>query len=115
MQLTWSKLTRIEPKLRGLLDQALAAQSPDGPPDWRWWNEIKRGLNSVVGCWSKITPAAAVGSCLSWITQVMPVVMCGDHERAGRYVARLLFLAARRRWRESGQLVAGLTDKAEAR
>ena len=53
------------------------------------------------GQWhSKVTPAAAVGSLLGWIAQGVPVIMAGDHARAGRYVSRLLFTAARRRWRE---------------
>ena len=30
----------------------------------------------------------------------LPVVMAGDRERAGRYVSRLLFTAARREWRK---------------
>ena len=36
--------------------------------------------------------------------QGLPVVMCGDHERAGQYVSRLLFIAARRWWRENQTL-----------
>ena len=59
---------------------------------------------------SKVTPAAAVGSCLGWIARGVPIVMCGDHERAGRYVARLLFLAARRRWREARKLVGTVME-----
>ena len=39
----------------------------------------------------------------------VPTVMAGDHSRAGRYVSRLLFTAARRRWRESRQLIQGAT------
>jgi DNA excision repair protein ERCC-4 len=59
------------------------------------WPEIE------TGDWrSKIKPAAAIGSLLGWIEQGLPVVMCGDHDRAGQYVARLLFTSARRRWRE---------------
>ena len=56
---------------------------------------------------SKITPAAAIGSTLGWIAQGVPIIMAGDHARAGRYVSRLLFTAARRRWREARELVAG--------
>lgn len=59
------------------------------------WSEIE------LGEWrSKITPAAAMGSLLGWIAQGLPVVMATDHTRAGRVVSRLLFIAARRRWRE---------------
>lgn len=58
------------------------------------------------GDWhSQVTASAAVGSCLGWIASGLPVVMCGSHARAGRYVARLLFTAARRRWREARSLV----------
>lgn len=49
----------------------------------------------------KITPAAAIGSCSGWVAMGLPIIMCSDHERAGRYTSRLLFTAARRRWREA--------------
>ncbi len=73
------------------------------------WPDLERGE------WrSKVTTAAAVGSCLGWIAQGLPVVMAGDHSRAGRHVARLLYLAAKRRWREARALVGGiLTDEAD--
>lgn len=59
------------------------------------WHEIEAGE------WrSKITPQCAVGSLVGWIAQGLPVVMATDHWRAGRLVSRLLFIAARRRWRE---------------
>ena len=60
------------------------------------WPEIEAG-----GWRSKITPQAATGSLLGWIATGIPIIMCGDHQRAGRYVSRLLFTAARRRWREN--------------
>jgi len=59
------------------------------------WAEIEAGE------WrSRVTPSAAIGSLLGWIEAGLPVVLCGDHERCGRYTARLLFTCARRRWRE---------------
>ncbi len=64
------------------------------------WTEIETG-----GWRSKITPAAALGSLLGWIASGLPVVMSGDHARAGRYVSRLLFTAARRRYREARALI----------
>ena len=68
------------------------------------WPELERGE------WrSKITSIAAVGSVLGWIAMGLPVVMAGDHDRAGRYVSRLLFTAARRRWREARALHSGIT------
>lgn len=54
---------------------------------------------------SQVSPAAAVGSVLGWIAAGVPVVMAGNRERAERYISRLLFIAARRRWREARPLV----------
>jgi DNA excision repair protein ERCC-4 len=64
------------------------------------WPEVERGE------WrSKIRAPAALGSVLNWIAMGLPVVMAGDHARAGRYVSRILFIAARRRWREARALL----------
>ena len=69
------------------------------------WPELEAGE------WrSKVKPAAVVGSVLAWIAGGLPVVMAGDHERAGRYVARLLYLTARRRWREVRTFAAGVEE-----
>jgi len=68
------------------------------------WSDLEEG-----GWRSNVTPAAAVGSCLGWIASGVPIVMAGDHERAGKYIGRLLFLAARRRWRESRELIRSIT------
>jgi len=69
------------------------------------WQEME------VGEWrSEITPASAIGSLLAWQMMGIPVLMAGSHERAGRYVARMLLLAARRRWRENRGLLAVLDD-----
>ena len=66
------------------------------------------------GQWrSQVTPAAAIGSVLGWISSGVPIIMAGDHERAGRYVGRLLFTAARRRWRECRGLIAQVQPEAE--
>ena len=73
------------------------------------WDELEAGQ------WrSKITPAAAVGSILGWVAMGLPVIIAGDHQRAGRFVAKLLYTAARRRWRESRLLLAGVLDEAQA-
>ena len=48
------------------------------------------GLGSWPVAQSSI-PSAAVGSVLGWIASGLPVVMAGNHDRAGRYVSRLLF------------------------
>jgi ERCC4-type nuclease len=60
------------------------------------WLELERGD------WrSKVKNTAALGTVLNWVGMGLPVLMAADHARAGRYVSRLLFLAARRRWREA--------------
>ena len=59
---------------------------------------------------SKITPAAAVGSVLGWVARGIPVVMAGNHERAGRVVSRILYIAARRRWRELRTIAASIAS-----
>ena len=71
------------------------------------WHKFEHG-----GWRSRVTPTAAVGSLLGWSAMGLPIVMVGDHERAGRYVARLLFIAARRRWREVRALVDGIVKGA---
>lgn len=64
------------------------------------WQDIEAGN------WpSKVTSAAALGSLLGWIASGLPVVMAGDHERAGKYASRILYTAARRRWREARGLI----------
>lgn len=66
------------------------------------WIELERGD------WrSRVTPSQAVGSCLGWIAQGVPVLMAGDHARAGRMVSRILYIAARRRHRELAALQGG--------
>lgn len=62
-----------------------------------------------LGQWrSQVTPSAALGSVLGWIAQGVPIIMAGSRESAARYVSRLLFVAARRRWRELQSLVPNL-------
>ena len=69
------------------------------------WAEIEAGE------WrSQIRPSAVIGSLLGWIAMGVPVLMSGDRRQAGKYVSRLLFIAARRRWREARSLVAEVRD-----
>ncbi len=65
-----------------------------------------------IGDWtrSKVTTAATIGWLLGWVAMGLPVIMSGDHKRAGRYVSRLLFTMARRRWRESRELIKSATS-----
>jgi DNA excision repair protein ERCC-4 len=61
------------------------------------------------GDWrSQVTPAAALGSVLSWGSRGIPIYMAGDAKRAGQMLARLLFLSARRRWSELGAFYSAL-------
>ncbi len=54
-----------------------------------------------LGQWrSKLKPEAVIGSLLGWQASGLSVHMAGDHERAGRHAARLLFTVAKRRYRE---------------
>jgi hypothetical protein len=71
------------------------------------WQEIERGD------WrSKVTASAALGSLLGWIAMGLPVVMACDHKRAGVYIGRILYTAARRRWREARALVGAIQEVA---
>jgi ERCC4-type nuclease len=63
------------------------------------WRDIEAG-EWLLRNRSKVSPQAALGSALGWIAQGIPVVMAGTHDRASQFVSRLLFTAARRRWRE---------------
>lgn len=61
------------------------------------WLDLERGD------WrSQVTPEQAIGSVLGWIAMGIPVVMAGNADKAGKYAAKILFIAARRRWRELG-------------
>ena len=72
------------------------------------WSEIEAGR------WqNKITPNAAIGSLLGWVAAGLPIIMAGSHERAGRYVSRLLYIAARRRWREARQFAMNIVEDDE--
>jgi ERCC4-type nuclease len=72
------------------------------------WCEVEAGE------WrSKVTPQAVVGSLLGWMAAGLPIILAGDHHRAGRFVSRLLFMAARRRWREARALIAITLAEAE--
>lgn len=58
------------------------------------------------GAWrSQVSASAALGSLLGWVAAGLPVLMAGDHRRAGVMVSRMLFTAARRRWRENYALL----------
>ncbi len=69
------------------------------------WPQIETGQ------WrGQVKPQAAIGSLLGWMAHGLPVVMAGDHRRAGQFVSRMLYIAARRRWREARTLLEGSTN-----
>ena len=55
-------------------------------------------------------PFAGDGDGMSITATISPVVMAGDHARCGKYVSRILYIAARRRWKESRGLVQSVTE-----
>lgn len=75
-----------------------------------------------LGQWnSKITPSSATGSVRAWRLRGIPFVfrpgyedeegrMVNAHEAAGKEVSRMLYFAARRRWREARGLLVNVTD-----
>lgn len=88
-------------------------RDPEGQS--RFQREIQRLLAYetraivVEGSWSQIElkqyrgdvhPNAAIGAIMGWIADGIPVLFCGDRARAQQFTARLLFIAARRRWRQ---------------
>lgn len=65
------------------------------------WAEIEMGQ------WrSKVTSEQVIGSLLGWQAMGLAVHMVGDHSRAGKHAARLLYTVAKRRYRELRQMVA---------
>ena len=54
-----------------------------------------------LGQWrGKITSEQAIGSLLGWQASGLSIHMVGDHQRASKHAARLLFTVAKRRYRE---------------
>lgn len=67
------------------------------------WGEID------LGQWrSKITPEQVIGSLLAWEAMGLSVHLAGDHRRAGKHVARLLYQVAKKRYRELRALVGDI-------
>lgn len=57
---------------------------------------------------SKVDPKAAMGSVLGWIAEGIPFLFCPTPEDASICAARMLFIAARRRFIELGGFYDGL-------
>ena len=83
------------------LDRLLAFQVPILAVEADW-AQIRAGE------WrSALTPAQVEASLLSWASRGVGLLLAGDHATAGRLVSRMFYLAARRRYRELRQMVAG--------
>lgn len=61
---------------------------------------------------NQLTPAQVIGSVLGWSLMGLPVHLVGSHEAAGKAVARLLAIAARREWRQCRTFAVGVLDEA---
>jgi ERCC4-type nuclease len=62
-----------------------------------------------------VTPQAAMGSVLGWIASGIPFIFAGTRDGAAKAVARLLFIAARRRWREARSLVGDVATQKKSK
>ncbi len=69
------------------------------------WETIESHEPSMPQWRGKVTKEAVIGSLLGWQATGLSIHMAGDHARAGRHVARLLFTVAKRRYRELRSLV----------
>jgi len=64
-----------------------------------------------LGHWkSKVTPAAAEASLISWSSRGLPILMADSPEQCGKMIAKFLFLAARSRYRENRALMAEVLE-----
>jgi DNA excision repair protein ERCC-4 len=95
---------RFERELRRLLGYDVRAVVVEAG-----WTDLEAGE------WrSKVTPAAAVASVLGWTSWGIPFILAGDRGRAEKYTARILYLSARRKYREARSLVIGQDDEVVA-
>lgn len=69
------------------------------------WPEIEMG-----GWRSKVSVESVIGSLLGWQAAGLSIHMAGDHERAGKHAARLLFTVARRRYAELRQFSKNISE-----
>lgn len=60
------------------------------------WRDLEAGAYQR----SRIHPNAAVGAVMGWIARGIPICLVGNHQLAGKFVARFLFTVAKRRWNQ---------------
>lgn len=56
-------------------------------------------------------PNAIIGSVMGWMAQGLPVMFCPDHNTMGLWVARYLYVAAKRRYFENLGFVRAMMDE----
>lgn len=64
------------------------------------WEQIESHGPAFPQWRGKVSKESVIGSLLGWQAMGLSVHLVGDHERAGKHVARLLFTVARRRYAE---------------
>jgi DNA excision repair protein ERCC-4 len=64
------------------------------------WEAIESHEPALPQWRGKVSKESVIGSLLGWEASGLSVHMAGDHDRAGKHVARLLFTVARRRYEE---------------
>jgi len=74
------------------------------------WETIESHEPAMPQWRGKVTKEAVIGSLLGWQAAGLSIHMAGDHARAGRHVARLLYTVAKRRYRELRSLVEVVTQ-----
>ncbi len=64
------------------------------------WETIESHEPAMPQWRGRVTKEGVIGSLLGWQAAGLSIHMAGDHARAGRHVARLLYTIAKRRYRE---------------
>ena len=69
------------------------------------WQQIESHEPAMPQWRGNTTRESVIGSLLGWQALGLSVHMAGDHVRAGKHVARLLFTVARRRYEELRSMI----------
>lgn len=92
-------------RMRGFATKAIIIES-----DWKTIEDGNWPLDRNGNKRSKVTPASAMGSILSWNAKGIPTLLCETPERCGIITARILYMAARREWRRLRELAREVPD-----
>ena len=75
------------------------------------WQQIESHEPAMPQWRGRTTKESVIGSLLGWQAMGLSVHMAGDHDRAGKHVARLLFTIARLRYEELRSMLAQTSPK----